>query len=141
MNRLPLIHLASGSDRNSAISWTVLRLVLAGLLAAHGWARWMAGAVEPFAQWLGTQGVPLGHLIASGITALEIIGTVLLAYGLLVRPQCLLFAAIYAVGIVLVHWPAGWFVVGLGRNGAEYSVLLIVCLLLVGWQHRGWWRP
>ena len=37
---------------------------------------------------------------------------------------------------VLVHLPAGWFVVGLGRNGMEYSVLLIACLLLVGWQHR-----
>ena len=39
--------------------------------------------------------------------------------------------------IVLVHAPAGWFVVGLGRNGAEYSVLLIACLLCVGLQHVG----
>ena len=41
---------------------------------------------------------------------------------------------VYLAGIVLVHAPAGWFVVGLGRNGMEYSVLLIACLLLVGWQ-------
>jgi uncharacterized membrane protein YphA (DoxX/SURF4 family) len=33
-----------------------------------------------------------------------------------------------AAGIALVHWPAGWFVVGAGRNGMEYSILLILCL-------------
>ena len=42
---------------------------------------------------------------------------------------------IYATGIVMVHAPNGWFVVGGGRNGAEYSVLLIVALLCVGAQH------
>ena len=26
---------------------------------------------------------------------------------------------------------AGWFVVGLGRNGMEYSVLIIACLVAV----------
>jgi putative oxidoreductase len=31
--------------------------------------------------------------------------------------------------------PHGWFVVGLGRNGMEYSVLLIVCLLAVAYAH------
>ena len=31
---------------------------------------------------------------------------------------------------------AGWFVVGLGRNGAEYSVLIIACLLANAWAHR-----
>ncbi len=39
------------------------------------------------------------------------------------------------MGIVLVHAPAGWFVVGHGRNGMEYSVLLIAALLCVGSQH------
>lgn len=38
------------------------------------------------------------------------------------------------MGIVLVHAPHGWFVVGAGRNGMEYSVLLIVCLLLLALQ-------
>lgn len=40
-----------------------------------------------------------------------------------------------ATGAVLVHLPAGWFMVGLGRNGMEYSVLLIVCLAVLGWVH------
>jgi len=39
-------------------------------------------------------------------------------------------------GIALVHAPAGWFVVGLGRNGMEYSILLIICLAAVIVAHR-----
>ena len=37
------------------------------------------------------------------------------------------------MGIVLVHAPSGWFVVGGGRNGMEYSVLLIAVLLAQAW--------
>lgn len=123
-------------DRASARCWTLLRLTLAGLLAAHGWARLLSGGVVPFGGWLEAQGFPAGVVIAAAITAFEIVGTVLLAWGIAVFPLTLVYAAIYATGAVLVHWPAGWFVVGLGRNGMEYSVLLIVCLLLVGYMHR-----
>lgn len=119
----------------SRLGWAVLRLVLAGLIAAHGWARWIEGGVLPFGQWLAGQGFPLGVVLAGAITAVEILGTLLLALGRCVTPLCLLYAFIYSIGIVLVHAKAGWFVVGLGRNGAEYSVLLITALLCVGLQH------
>ncbi|KQW45869.1 hypothetical protein ASD88_11260 [Pelomonas sp. Root662] len=115
----------------------MLRLTLAGLIAAHGWARWWAGGVVPFGGFLDAQGIPAGAAVAWAITALEIVGSLLLATGRLVAPLAVLFAAIYATGIALVHAKAGWFVVGLGRNGSEYSVLLIVCLLVVGLQHLG----
>ena len=69
------------------------------------------------------------------MTAIEILGTVLLATGRLVAPLTLIYISIYAVGIYMVHAPDGWFVVGKGRNGAEYSVLLIVALLCLGLQH------
>lgn len=118
-------------------SWTLLRLVLCGLIAAHGWARWLAGAVEPFGTFLTAQGLPAGLALAQGVTLLEIVGSLVMALGRGVRPLALAFAAIYATGIALVHARAGWFVVGLGRNGSEYSVLLITCLLLVARQHPG----
>lgn len=117
--------------------WLVLRWTLAGLIAAHGWARLVAGGVEPFGQWLDSQGLPFGFAIAAAITAIEIIGTPLYATGRFVPALSALYSLIYAVGIAMVHAKAGWFVVGLGRNGAEYSVLLIVCLLCVGYQHLG----
>lgn len=112
----------------------VQRILLSGIIAAHGWARLLAGAVEPFGAWLDAQGFPFGLALAWGITAVEIIGTPLLAAGRLVLYLCPLYAAIYIMGIFLVHAPEGWFVVGLGRNGMEYSVLLVVCLLGLAYQ-------
>jgi putative oxidoreductase len=95
----------------------------------------LSGGVVPFGNWLSGLGFPLGFAIAAAVTALEILGTPLLLARLLVLPLCLIYSCIYAMGIVLVHAKAGWFVVGLGRNGAEFSVLLIACLLCVGLQH------
>jgi putative oxidoreductase len=121
-------------DRNRT-GWMVLRALLAGLIAAHGWARLLAGGVVPFGSWLDSQGIPGGLAVAMAITAFEIVGTPLLLLGRWVFPLTLGYAAIYTVGIVMVHAKAGWFVVGLGRNGMEYSVLLIGTLLCMGWQH------
>lgn len=119
----------------SQSAWVVLRLVLAGLIAAHGWARFTGGGVVPFGDWLVSQGLPIGFAIAAAVTAVEILGTPLFALGKYVAPLSALYSVIYVVGIAMVHAKAGWFVVGKGRNGAEYSVLLIVCLLCVGLQH------
>ncbi len=133
----PLPFSASLQDpaKRSDLGWTVIRLALAGLIAAHGWARLLAGGVAPFGEWLDGIGFPFGLGIATLITAFEIGGTLLLALRKFVVPLTLAYAFIYAMGIALVHASAGWFVVGLGRNGAEYSVLLIICLLCVGLQH------
>ncbi len=46
------------------------------------------------------------------------------------------FALIHAMGLMLMRLPAGWFVVGLARNGMEYSVLLIIALLCVGFHDK-----
>lgn len=119
----------------SRSAWLVLRVVLAGLIAAHGWARFTGGGVVPFGEWLVSQGLPVGFFIAAAVTAIEILGTPLFALGRVVAPLAALYSAIYLVGIAMVHAKAGWFVVGAGRNGAEYSVLLVVCLLCVGLQH------
>lgn len=125
----------SSVDPNRAASALLLvRIALAGLLAAHGWARLLAGGVAPFGAWLDAIGFPFGIGIACAVTAIEIVGTPLLALRRFVFPLCCVYVAIYLAGLVLVHWPAGWFVVGLGRNGMEYSVLLIVCLIAVAWQ-------
>ena len=122
-------------DRRGARALLVLRIAIAGLLAAHGWARFLTGGVAPFGEWLESQGLPFGFVIAAAVTALEILGTPLLALGRWVVWLCLAFCVVYATGMVMVHLPAGWFVVGLGRNGMEYSALLIVCLALLGWVH------
>lgn len=114
--------------------WLLLRLTLAGLLAAHGWTRLLGGGVVPFGEWLQTQGLPAGFYLAAAVTGYEIIATLLYAAGKWVWPLSLGFIVIYATGLWLVHAPFGWFVVGAGRNGMEYSVLLIICLALTGFR-------
>ncbi len=134
---------ASPADRRDPgrLGWAVMRWTLAGLIAAHGWARLLAGGVEPFGGFLSAQGFPQGLWWAAAVTGLEIVGSLLLAAGRWVTPLAVLYAGVYALGIALVHRHAGWFVVGLGRNGSEYSVLLIMSLLCLALQHQGGRRP
>ena len=77
----------------------------------------------------------MGTAIAIAITVFEILGTLLLALNRFVAVICLGYAAIYATGIAILHAKVGWFVVGPGRNGAEYSALLILVLLSVAVHH------
>ncbi|MDQ2769867.1 MAG: hypothetical protein M3Y54_05135 [Bacteroidota bacterium] len=41
-------------------------------------------------------------------------------------------------GLATVHWTEGWFVVGGGRNGTQFSVLLFVCLLSLRRPAAAW---
>lgn len=90
----------------------------------------------PFGEYLNAQGFPWGFGWAAAITAIEIIGTPLLAAGRFAVPLCAYFIFQLALGIAMVHWREGWFVVGLGRNGMEYSALLILCLVCLLLSHR-----
>ena len=127
--------LLSSSTRRNELGWNVLRLMVAVIIGAHGWTRLLNWEFSGFGEWLTSQGVPFGLAIAAGLTLLEALGSILLALRVLVFPLTLSFSCIYTVGIAMVHAPDGWFVVGKGRNGAEFSVLLIVSLLCVALQH------
>jgi putative oxidoreductase len=110
---------------------TVLRCAVASVFIVHGVTRTVLGTVDDFGAFLSGSGLPAGAAVAWVLTVVEIVGGVLLALGLVVRPLALWFGAEIAAGIVMVHGKAGWFVVGAGRNGAEYSALIIACLLVV----------
>ena len=123
-----------GSDKKST-ALVLIRVVLAALMFVHGAARISYGTVDDFGDFLGSQGIPLGFFIAWGITLFEIIGSVLLAVGSYAWVIALLFAVELAVGVAMVHWKEGWFVVGAGRNGMEYSALLIASFLAVAYAN------
>ena len=112
------------------------RALVALLIALHGWHRLLWAGSPLFGDWLLEQGIPLGHAIAWGVTIAEIVGSPCLALGWRVRPWAALYIAIYTTGLVLVHLPEGWFVVGPGRNGMEFSVLLIGSLALLAAKAR-----
>jgi putative oxidoreductase len=95
---------------------------------------------DEFGEFLSGQGFPLGELLAWSLTLFEIVGAPLLAMGIAASPLALLFSAELLAGIVLVHRHAGWFVVGGGRNGVEYSLCLILALIacVLSERRAGW---
>ncbi len=113
-----------------------LRLVVAILLLIHGSFRAITGGASGFGEFLSGNHVPFGLGAAWAVTLLEIGGSLTLAAGRFIRPLALYFAAELTLGIILVHAREGWFVVGGGRNGMEYSVLLISVLLALAWASR-----
>ncbi|MDI1242057.1 MAG: DoxX family protein [bacterium] len=120
---------------NKTTALILIRVVLAAVMFSHGGARISAGTVDGLGELLGSQGIPLGFYVAWGITLFEIIGSVLLAAGFYTWIIAFIFALQLAVGIALVHYKEGWFVVGHGRNGMEFSAVLIASLLAVAYAN------
>jgi putative oxidoreductase len=110
------------------LALTIVRAGTAAMLIIHGVARSTLGIVDDFGGALTAWGFPAGFVLAWTITVIEIAGGAAMAAGYLVRPLAAWFACQLAMGIYLIHARAGWFVVGAGRNGMEFSVLLILCL-------------
>lgn len=122
------------SDKKST-ALVFIRIVLATLMFVHGAARIANGTVDDFGGFLGAQGFPLGFYLAWGITIFELVGSVLLAVGFYTYIVALIFAVELIAGIALVHSKEGWFVVGAGRNGMEYSVLLVASFLAIAFAY------
>jgi len=122
-----------GDNKSTALIF--LRVVLAALMFVHGAARISSGTVDDFGAFLGSHGFPLGFFVAWAITLFELIGSVLLAVGFYTWIIALVFAAGLAVGIAMVQWKQGWFVVGSGTNGTEYSALLIASFIAVAYAN------
>ncbi len=114
----------------------VLRIVVGLYMVAHGATRAAVGTVDDFGGFLASRGFPLGVAVAWAITTVEIAGGLTLAAGRYVRVIAAVFAVEHLSGIILVHAPRGWFTVGHQVGGAEYSVLLLLCFLLVASTER-----
>lgn len=111
------------------LSLTIIRVAAAGNMLIHGISRTVTGGVSGFDQYLSSLGFP--PYSAFLITAFELIAAVLIIINRWTSILSVIFCIELIAGIILVHGPEGWFVVGHGRNGSEYSVLLILCFVSV----------
>ncbi|MDB4967164.1 MAG: DoxX family protein [Myxococcales bacterium] len=110
---------------------TIIRTVVAILLGIHGFSRAFTGGVHGLGNFLATQHMPYPQIAAWAITIFEMAGSICLLTNRFVRIAALGHAIILVTGIALVHAKNGWFVVGGGTNGVEYSVLLVACLVAI----------
>ena len=115
----------------------IIRVAAAGNMLIHGISRTVTGGVSGFDEYLSSLGFP--PYSAFIITAFELIAAVLIMINRWASILSIFFCVELIMGIILVHGPEGWFVVGHGRNGSEYSVLLILCfisIILAYWPKR-----
>ena len=112
-------------------SLVLLRVSLAGIFMAHAIVRLINGTTPQFGGFLDTKGLLYGVAIVWAITVFEILGGVLMALGYFIKWLSLGFILMLIVGIAIIHYDLGWFVGEHGSGGCEYSIILIIALIVV----------
>lgn len=110
--------------------FTLLRFTIAFILLMHSIPGMVSGGINDFGTlYLDPLGfAPFGLAIAWLIKLSHIVCAGTLIINRYMKWPIYITISILVVGIFMVHLPNGWFVVGGGRNGVEFNVLLIVVL-------------
>lgn len=112
-------------------SLVLLRIGVSVLMMAHGFQRLYYNTVNDFGEFLNAKGLLIGPVLAWSITLFELIGGLALALGKFTRWISLGWIVVITMGIILVHAQNGWFVVGPSTGGVEYSILLLLALIVI----------
>lgn len=110
-----------------------LRFPVAIILLVHGISGMFNNGINDFGHlYLNEIGfAPLGVYIAWSIKLSHVFSAICLLLDKYIKPAAIITIFVLIMGIVLVHFKEGWFVVGGGRNGVEFNVLLIFVLLAI----------
>ncbi len=111
----------------------ILRSAVAIILLTHSIPGMFNNGVNDFGNlYLNQIGfAPVGVYLAWLIKISHVVCAVLLLLNKFIKPAAIVTIFILIMGIVLVHFKEGWFVVGGGRNGVEYNFLLICVLVAI----------
>ena len=109
----------------------LLRFAVAIILLAHGIPGMFDGSINNFGRlYLNPNGfAPLGVFIAWAIKLSHVVAAFCLLFEKFIKLSSVITIFILIIGIIMVHFKEGWFVVGGGRNGMEFNFLLIFVLL------------
>lgn len=114
----------------------VLRVTTALLFLAHAVVRIIKGTIPQFAVFMESVGFPQPEFVVWAITLSELVAGALLILNRYVRPAATILFTIAGVGIILIHRHFGWFVGEHGTGGSEYSVALMIALLVIASADR-----
>ena len=115
----------------------LLRIAIAIILLSHGIPGMFDNGINDFGNlYLNQVGfAPFGVAIAWSIKISHVACAILLLLNRYIVAAGAVTILILIAGIVMVHYPEGWYVVGGGRNGMEYNFLLIVVIASIMQPH------
>ena len=109
----------------------ILRLALAVIMIMHGIPGMFDNGVNDFGNmYLNQVGfAPFGLVLAWLIKISHVATAILLLMNKYIKIASIVTIFILLVGIYMIHFQVGWYVVGGGRNGMEFNFLLIFAFL------------
>lgn len=119
--------------KNSRIGYAILRLSVAIILLSHSMFGMFDGGINDFGNlYLNKVGfAPFGVFLAWSIKLSHVLCAILLVFNKYIRLACFATILVLIMGIIMVHFKEGWYVVGGGRNGVEYNFVLICVLTAI----------
>lgn len=114
-------------------STLLLRIAVAIILIMHSVPGMFNNGINDFGKlYLNAIGfAPFGVALAWAIKLSHVASAICFLLEKYVKIAGIITILILVMGIVMVHWPEGWFVVGGGRNGIEFNFLLIAVVLTI----------
>lgn len=111
----------------------LLRIPVVITLLAHSIPGMFNNGINDFGNlYLNEVGFyPIGLPLAWAIKLSHVACAICLIINKYVKLSCIITIFILVMGIVMVHFKEGWYVVGGGRNGVEFNFLLIFVLLAI----------
>ncbi len=108
-----------------------LRFSIAIILLAHSVPSFFDNSINDFGNlYLNQNGfAPFGVYIAWAIKISHVVGALCLLVEKYIKLVSYFTIFILLMGIIIVHFKEGWYVVGGGRNGMEFNFLLIFAFL------------
>lgn len=120
-------------------STLILRVDVAIILLVHSIPGIFNNGINDFGNlYLNDIGfAPLGVPIAWAIKISHILAAGCLLFNRYIKLASIVTIFVLIMGIIMVHFKEGWFVVGGGRNGVEFNFLLICVLLSIMFSASG----
>ncbi|MEN2488848.1 DoxX family protein [Flavobacterium sp. B11] len=111
----------------------LLRIAMAIILLTHSISGMFNNGINDFGNlFLNQIGfAPYGVFLAWSIKLSHVVAAILLLANKYIKLAGFVTIFVLIMGIILVHFKEGWFVVGGGRNGVEYNFLLIIVLMAI----------
>ena len=131
---------------NHILPHIFLRLVIFITLLAHSIPSMISGDVNNFGEfYLNKAGfAPIGIQLAWAIKLSHVVCAICILLNRFLKPASWVTILILLGGIIMIHYKEGWYVVGFGRNGMEFNVVLIGILfsfLFPDFSFRKKYRP